>query len=187
VEKGKYTGRRVDFSRYATVCFNPFLFSPATHATSGCGASALGLLTGKTPTCFLPRNGVKHYSDAYMLRCLRRHGFRVVRLTQCNLTQATNGVTARHVLLISQLIRKNEATWLVHFNSICYHNFDAYTLESLSFINKPLLSAYVLSHPKWPRDFSAPAKPVPKTSRGGVSWEFLRKAGLPIPKRKRAP
>ena len=44
VDKGTYTGRRVDFSRYATPCFNPFLFSAAKHAEAGFGASALGLL-----------------------------------------------------------------------------------------------------------------------------------------------
>lgn len=170
----------MDFSRYATACFNPFLFSSRENASGGCGASALGLLTGIRPANFTPKNGVKHYSDSYMLFCLRHHGFRVFRLTQCNLSHATSGVSDRHVLLLSQLFRKKEATWIVLFNSICYHNFDAYSLEALSFINKPLLSAYVLYHPKWQMTSGTPVKPLPmsKASRSGVSWASIRKAGV---------
>jgi hypothetical protein len=170
----------VDFSRYATACFNPFLFSSSENASGGCGASALGLLTGIRPANFIPKNGVKHYSDSYMLFCLRHHGFQVFRLTQCNLSHATCGISDRHVLLLSQLYRKNEATWIVLFNSICYHNFDAYSLESLSFINKPLLSAYVLYHPKWQMTSGALVKPLPisRVSRGDVSWASIRKAGF---------
>lgn len=137
MDRGKYTGRRVNFSLYATACFKPFLFSAATDALSGCGASALALLTGIPPAQFVPKNGEKHYSDAYMLRCLRHHGFRVLQLTQCNLSHAMGRITGRHVLLLSQLFRKNEATWLVHFNTVCYHNFDAYTLERCPSLTSP--------------------------------------------------
>jgi hypothetical protein len=169
----------VDFSRYATSCFNPFLFRAANHAVVGCGASALGLLTGIPPAKFAAKNQ-DHYPDEFMLRCLRRHGFRVLRLTQCNLSQNTSGVNSRHVLLLSQLFQENEATWIVLFNGVCYHNFDVYSLEALSFINKPLLSAYVVFHPTWQEPASTPVKllPTPRTSSGGVSWLFLRKSGL---------
>lgn len=170
----------MDFSRYATSCFNPFLFSSPTHFLSGCGASALGLLTGIPPANFAVKNGDGHFSDAYMLRSLRRHGFRVLRLTQCNLSQNTARVNSRHVLLLSQLFQENEATWLVLFNGVCYHNFDVYSLEALSFINKPLISAYVVIHSRWQMISSTPAKPLPKptTINGGVSWATIRKSGL---------
>lgn len=180
MDKGTYTGRRVDFASYATSCFNPFLFSAANHGLSGCGASALGLLTGVLPANFAAKTPDKHYPDKFMLRCLRRHGFRVLRLTQCNLSANTPGVNARHVLLLSQLVRENEATWIVLFNGVCYHNFEIYSLELLSFINKPLLSAYVVFHLRWQRISRTPAKPLPKpkTTHGGVSWASIRKSGL---------
>jgi hypothetical protein len=170
----------VDFSGYAASCFNPFLFSSAVHSQTGCGASALGLLTGIPPANFAVKNQDQHYPDAFMLRCLRRHGFRILRLTQCNLSQNTAGVHARHVLLLSQLIRENEATWIVLFNGVCYHNFDVYSLDSLSFINKPLVSAYVVIHTRWQMIPSTPAKPLPKptTTNGGISWATIRKSGL---------
>lgn len=169
----------MDFASYATSCFNPFLFS-AADGLSGCGASALGLLTGIPPANFAAKMPDKHYPDEFMLRSLRRLGFRVLRLTQCNLSHNTAGVHARHVLLLSQLYRENEATWIVLFNGICYHNFDVYSLEVLSFINKPLLSAYVVFHAKWQTITSAPTKPLrrPTAARGGVSWASIRKAGF---------
>lgn len=177
MDKGTYTGRRVDFARYATSCFTPFLFYDREHALSGCGASALGLLTGLPPANFAAKD--THYSDGFMLRCLRRHGFLVLRLTQCNLTQTTAGVNSGHVLLLSQLFRENEATWIVLHNSICYHNFDAYSLEALTFINKPLLSAYALCHPKWQMISGVMKNPLPKqkASNGGLSWTSIGQSG----------
>ena len=58
------------------------------------------------------------YPDEFMVRCLRRHGFRVLRLTQRNLSQHASGVNSQHVLLLSQLFRENEATWIVLFNGV---------------------------------------------------------------------
>ena len=37
------------------------------------------------------------------------------------------------------------------FNETYYHNFQSYALEVLSFLNKPILSAYLVVHPKWRR------------------------------------
>jgi hypothetical protein len=170
----------VEFSNYAASCFNPFLFNAAKHSVSGCGASALALLTGIQPANFVVKNHDDHYSDEFMLRSLRRYGFRILRLTQCNLSQATAGVNASHVLLLSQLFRENEATWIVLFNSVCYHNFDVYSLEALSFLNKPLLSAYLVFHPNWQMTSGVSGKPLPKpkTGNGGISWLSICKSGL---------
>jgi hypothetical protein len=54
-------------------------------------------------------------------------------------------------VLISQLFRPNEGTWGVIFNWTYYHNFPSYALDALSFLNKPILSAYLVAHPKWQR------------------------------------
>jgi hypothetical protein len=178
MDKGTYTGRRVDFASYAAPCFTPFLFSNADHRMAGCGASALGLLIGLPPANFAAPD--KNYSDELMLRRLRRHGFRVLRLTQCNLSQTAAGINAKHVLLVSQLFRENEATWVVVHNGICYHNFEVYSLEVLSFLNKPLLSAYVVSHLKWQTIANTPTKPIrkPTAARGGVNWASIHKSWL---------
>ena len=37
------------------------------------------------------------------------------------------------------------------FNWTYYHNFQSYALDALSFLNKPILSAYLVVHPKWRR------------------------------------
>ena len=179
----------MDFSRYATSCFNPFLFSAAAHAKSGCGASALGLLTGIPPANFAAKRPDQHYPDEFMLRCLRRHGFQLMRLTQCIMSQNTSlnmaGINARHVLLVSQLVRENEGSWLVIFDSLCFHQYDVYSLAALSFINKPLLSAYLVCHRNWQRNSSPPAKPLrkPPATRGGISWAAIHDAGLTNRKR----
>jgi hypothetical protein len=151
VEKGSYRGRRVDFSNYAASFFNPYLFSGSARSVVGCGASALALLTGTAPEAIAKKNRGAHYSDGFMVRFLRDQRFRVLRLTLCNLSAATPKIGTAHVVLLSQLFRRNEGTWGVIFNWTYYHNFQNYALDALSFLNKPILSAYLVAHPKWQR------------------------------------
>jgi hypothetical protein len=147
MEKGRYTGRRVDFSAYAVSCFKPHLFQ--VRAGLGCGATALALLTGATPDQIALRNGSKHYSDRFMRRFLREHGFELLLLTQCRVSAALTRIGAGHVVLVSQLILRNEGTWGVFYNNFFFHNFDIYSVDALSCVNKPILSAYLVTHPRW--------------------------------------
>jgi hypothetical protein len=180
VDRGTYKGRRVDFTSYATSLFNPFLFTGAFRSRLGCGASALALLTGTPPESIVRRKRDTHCSDEFMLHFLRRKGYRTLRLTQCNISLAESNLDATHVLLISQLFRRNEGTWVVIHNSKCYHNFESYSLEELSFVNKPILSAHVVIHPRWQMHVGRGQKPKHKLPRpkGGVTMLALCKAGL---------
>jgi hypothetical protein len=149
MEKGSYRERRVVFKRYAVSCFNPFLFCDPASELRGCGAGALALLTGIAPEIISAKNGGAHYPDTFMRRFLRRHGFRTLQLTQCNVSAAKDSVGTEHVILISQLFAHNEGTWGILFGSIYYHNFTCYAASSLSLLNKPVLSAYLVVHPRW--------------------------------------
>lgn len=146
---GKYTRRRVDFSKYSVAFFNPHLFVGSGRSLCGCGASALSTLTGVPPHIIAAKNGQRHYPDRFMRSFLRQRGFSVVPLTLCSVSVGNAGLGDQHVLLISQLFKRNEATWGLVFNSMYYHNFEIYSLEALSFLNKPVLTAYVVSHLKW--------------------------------------
>jgi hypothetical protein len=95
-------------------------------------------------------------------------------LTMCNLSVAKARLGKQHVILVSQLFRRNEATWGIIFNSAYYHNFEVYSLEALSFLNKPILSAYVVYHSKW-QAFLLPAEPRRKsqsTARAVIGKPF---------------
>lgn len=149
MEKGSYNGRRVDFRNYTVARFNPHLFTGVSDAESGCGAAALALLTGISPRCIAMQNGSAHFSDRFMVLFLRRHGYAVQPLTLCNVSTSETEIDLGHVVLLSQLYRRNEATWGVVFSGIYYHNFCLYRLNGLSFLNKPTLSAYLISHSSW--------------------------------------
>jgi len=69
------------------------------NALRGCGACAFALLTGVAPEIISAKNGGIHYSDAFMFRFLRKCGFRVLRLPQCNLSAAKDYVGTGHVIL----------------------------------------------------------------------------------------
>ncbi|HEV2328653.1 MAG TPA: hypothetical protein VGY56_07700 [Verrucomicrobiae bacterium] len=181
MEKGTYTGRRVDFGRYATAVFNPFLFSCDIRGNRGCGATTLALLTGVSPDRIARLNHYQpHFADEFIVGFLRRRGFTVLPLTQCNVSASDSQLSASHVVLLSQLFRKNEATWGVIFDGIYYHNFDIYTLDSMSFLSKPILSAYLISSPLWrldqlPRPNPTPA---PKAKLGKLTLRDLVRKGL---------
>lgn len=150
MEKGSYKGRRVDFSKYAAYFFNPYLWAHSVHAQFGCGATALALITGITPGEIAATNKrAPHYPDRFMRQVLKENGFSSVGLTLCNLSTGRSCIGNNHVVLLSQLFRKNEGTWGVIYREMYYHNFEIYHLDGLSMLNKPILSAYLVSHPKW--------------------------------------
>lgn len=163
MEKGRYTGRRLDFSRYAVSCFNPHLFQ--FRVGLGCGAAALALLSGVAPDHITVRNGSKHYSDRFMCRFLREHGFEFLTLTQCRVSSALVQIGKGHVVLVSQLVLRNEGTWGVLHNEYFFHNFSIYGVEATSFVNKPLLSAYLVTHPRWRVDSSVAAAPMEQSAK----------------------
>jgi hypothetical protein len=119
MEKGAYTDRRVYFGKYAAAVFNPYLFSSNFRTRLGCGASALALLSGVLPEVIARQNRYRaHFADTFMVRFLRRRRFTALPLTQCNLSTSVSLLGKAHVVLLSQLFRKNEATWGVIFNGI---------------------------------------------------------------------
>ena len=149
MEKGSYTKRRVNFDDYAASFFTPHIF-PGYEATRfGCGASALSILTGVSPDIVSAKNGGPDYSDEFILRFLRQKGFSTLALTWCNVSTGPTRIGREHVILLSQLFTKNEGTWGVIFNGYYFHNFDIYAVEHLSFVNKPILSAYLVSSASW--------------------------------------
>ena len=110
-----------------------------------------------------------------MRRFLKEHGFTIVPLTLCKVSMAKVRLGKWHVLLMSQLFKRNEATWGLIFNSMYYHNFEIYHLEALSFLNKPILTAYLLWHPKWQASLPTkqwPGETTQNTARATYSKPF---------------
>lgn len=149
-------GRRADFGPFAASVFAPHLFCGSVRSQLGCGASALALLTGVPPEIISSQNGRAHYSDAFMVRFLKTRKFRTLQLTPRLISGAASKISMDHVLLISQLFRHDEGTWRVVFGDFYFHNFEPYSLSNLAFLNKPILSAYLVIHPKWRISYSTP-------------------------------
>jgi hypothetical protein len=80
-----------------------------------------------------------------------------------------------YVLLVSQLIRPAEGTWGVVFEDFYYHNFESYALSALAFLNKPLLSVYIVFHPKWQINYvTHKLKPKPRAKGRQLTFASLR-------------
>jgi len=181
VDKGTYNGRRVDFNLYAASCFIPHLFTDPKRERLGCGACTLALLTGARPESIAAKNGKAHYSDEFMVGFLRTRGFQTLRLTMCNLSARSSKLGRAHVILTSQLFRRNEGTWGVIHGDVYYHNFSFYALERLAFLNQPLLSAFLVVHPRWRIDAIEPASGngKPNSGRKTIPFSLMSKALSP--------
>ena len=167
----------MNFSRYAASCFTPHLFAGTFGAQAGCGACALALLTGTAPEIIAKENGGRHYPDRFMLRFLRQRGFEIQGLTPRKIVAADGTIGRDHILLLSQMFCPNEATWGVIFGGMFYHNFEIYTVDCLSFFNKPVLSAYLVVHPQW--RLAEPAGKEPQAQLGSKHRPFkLKDLGL---------
>jgi hypothetical protein len=147
---GFYTKYPIDFKPYR-VPFFQFNHNYG-YRGQGCGAGALSIITGHSPF-HIHYNICKrnHFSDVKMVRYLRQEGYTVIPVTQCAVTRlgGMNHIKPDHVLLVSQLMMKNEGSWIVVNNGKLAHNFDIVPLSPLEFINRPILSAYIVFHPKW--------------------------------------
>ena len=166
----------MDFGLVAASFFAPHLFGGQVRSGLGCGASALALITGIAPEIVASENGGAHYSDRFMTGFLRARQFQTIRLTPAVMARANSAIGSDHVLLISQLCRSGEGTWGVIFADFYYHNFEVYSLSGLAFLNKPILSAYVVFHKKWRIRYAAKKpRPVVPPKKRRLTLASLRK------------
>lgn len=102
-------------------------------------------------------------TDRKMVDALKHTGLEVVPLSVCSVTNRPslmNLVVEDHVLLISQMFRKNEGSWCVLHKGNIYHNRKNETafFHPLEFINRPILSAYIV----WKKEWAPKAKKYKK-------------------------
>lgn len=163
MKKGFYKRRPVDFTLYGV---SHFYFNPISHWNSqgcGCGANALSTITGAPVRTFRKWGKVVKVKDGTavalsekdMVSILRGRGYTVIPLTICDLvpkafTPMVNPqLTNDNVLLVSVRCFSDEASWFVLYKGLFAHNRTIGEISPLAFINKPILSVYLLYNPKW--------------------------------------
>jgi hypothetical protein len=154
METGSYKKKPIDWESFKVDLFTPHLF--VDGHSNGCGGNALALLTGIPPEVIHNTNKKRpeDWTDEFMIKFLKKHKFRVQAITKCDMSLndgyfISEHITNRHVLLMSQLMLKNMASWTVSYNRLWYHNFDVASFGSLNLINCPTLTCYVVIHPSW--------------------------------------
>jgi hypothetical protein len=125
-------------------------------ATGSCGTHALACLLEKTPreaARFIPK-GKSWWDDPDMVRILQKKGFELIPITERLVTNLPTGsatavLRPEHVVLISTKQNRTEGTWCVFWNGFCYHSGSISRPDALELLNSPLMSAYVVWHPRW--------------------------------------
>jgi len=154
MKKGHYTTRPVDYSKYTQNKVVFHWYDSYQYEGVGCGATALSLLTGVSPSRYAAKVKNKSYPDKFMLQELRKNGFKCIEITQCRVSNHKNNIikhsiASNHLILTSQLFAKNEASWLVSWNSNTFHNFIHTSSSFYTLLNFPVLTAYILFHPDY--------------------------------------
>jgi len=156
MENGKYTKKPINFQKLLLKKFTPCLYNVTEYSRAGCGANAISVLTGEYPYKVVEENKHRNnYSDTFILKKLKKHGISAKKLTKCDLTNKSLdsdnsfAVSDNHLLLVCQLMRKNEATWSVYWNGLCFHNFELTRADFWTLMNFPIISAYCLHSAKW--------------------------------------
>ena len=153
MKTGKYKENSINFEIYKASGFTPHIFYSPHYEAVGCGPATLSLLTGIPPTRSMLKVNPKHTSDRELLNILFEKGIESFPITKCEMSNdpvaITNKITNQHVVLISQLYRRNEASWGVLYDDVLYHNFRPCSWSNLDLLNRPVLSAYVLWKPEW--------------------------------------
>lgn len=153
MDNGFYRKKPIKWSQYEVDLFIPHLYSE--NISGSCGANALSLVVGIPPKSVhnTNRNNKNDWKDSFMIKFLKKHGFIVKQLTKCDVsntgTYSMNTINDRHVLLTSQLISKNVASWAVIHNQLWYHNFQVCAFSGFTLVNAPTLTCYVVYHPSW--------------------------------------
>ena len=131
----------------------------------GCGASALSFLTGESSYKIYESHGFKnHYSDSFMVRFLRKRGFKIVQIRDKVLLDRQkqfafeDKITEKHVLLYCLKLggsktRQEFGSWVVIFGypSIFVHNFEITKMKCLDLANFPVYpeSRYIVWRKDW--------------------------------------
>lgn len=150
---GNYKNRRIEFDNFLVSKFSPNLFNSA-HEMCGCGSTALATICPNiNPYDIRDYKNPKSWKDKFMISFLKDRGYKILPITFCSVCNdpyyVDNPITKNHVILISQLLMRNEATWSVIYKDFIFHNFSITKLTPLEFINNPILTAYLVTHDDW--------------------------------------
>lgn len=158
-----------------TLKFRPRLYKGVGDGLRGsCGTSALSTLTGISPILVGRKlaKTAESWRDRPMRKFLSRLGYQTTPVTMCDVTSESQYVhypiRRFHVLLVSQLMIRNEGSWSVVHRNRVYHNMEESALEPLEFLNNPLMTVYIVWHKRWavkdPKIFSVFEDPLFNTA-----------------------
>ena len=152
MKHGNYGPGNTNFSKLTVSYFPVTMWDNIDYGESGCGATALGLITGINPRIIAEQNGGDHYSDRFMINFLRKHKFSVYEVNRANLTSTKewkHKIKDNHVVLYSAHTAKGECSYFVTYNGYIYHNFTISKPSYIDFLNFPIDSCYVIYKKNW--------------------------------------
>lgn len=140
------------YKRFEVQRFNCY-FRPIDYynLAFGCGATALSFLTGEPPYSIInPKRNRLSWSDHFMINYLKQRNFAVYKVNLdkiCSKSKSVeNKINNKHVLLASQMMHGNVASWVVYYAENQYHNFEVTQPNYREYLNRTISSLYLLSH-----------------------------------------
>lgn len=155
---GSYKEKKINFNEWEVSKLPITLWNKNDYAHVGCGYNLLASLVNKERPYRIRDINQRRVSceKRFFLSYLRKNGFKVLELSKCNLSNKKKevltlmgDVNARHVLVTTQLLKKNEASYFLSHDNWVYHNNHIYRQEFLDLINFPIHEAFLVTHPDY--------------------------------------
>jgi hypothetical protein len=140
----------IDFQKWESRYFNPFLWDFELYNSYGCGASLIATLTGESPVDLFIKNKKNnpYWPESLILSKIRRAGYKTLELTVERTKQSYKvidlPIKEYHILLTLQYMTKGETSWQLIWGNYIFHNFEIRPLKPLEFINNPLIKSWII-------------------------------------------
>lgn len=148
--------------------FNPHIFGKDWDRV-GCGITTLSLITGEHPEILSSRykKEAKDFPDKVMISHLENKKIKVfqLHLSATGKFNPLQQVCDENIILATVRMTEKEATWVVLYRGIMWHNFVGLEMNVTTLINYPIKSAYVLMKKEW----------IKKTKKPNVSRISMNK------------
>lgn len=130
-----------------------YFFNSLDARSAGCPYTTIALLTGEDPWILRHKYKSNPTMEAkVMIKHLKSVGFKTTEITgnlSMKYLKDGKGFTNSHVILATVRMTAREASWVVFYGGLMWHNFEAVSTSYVTSLTFPLINAFILFLPEW--------------------------------------
>jgi hypothetical protein len=127
------------------------IFDHEEDGVWGCGACLISLLTGIDPIHLYKKNKKRnpHWPEDLVVDSLKAFGFQVNSVSLNKYGLINPKVVYSSPLVTVQRMNEKDTSYQFIYCGLVWHNFEARPFKALEFIQRPLVSCWLINHKTW--------------------------------------